>query len=378
MSEARPPNRAAVALFIDLENIRYSFQNVTGGFEPDLSAFMKIGQRYGRVVHAAAFADFSKHPDKVKTALNVAGISIRDIPLKTIKRGNQDFAQSSADMHMVMDIYETVINQPGVETFVICTGDGDFLRIVTTLRNHYDKRVTVVAVPTTISSVLESAADETVLLDMPDPILGGNNNHRRFENGTAKTFEELKHIIEPIIILMKKLPPNMYWTLKMLDRWVGNPRNQIPGTHTDRASAISFMVNNNLILREKKQREGRGEITESELNENDPVVREVLIRNGLLVVEPHHAGTQLTSEERQERVADIRGSLEKNGLLDGISPSTSSVEEEVTEPSVVSEELPARKPARRAVANKTATKKTAAKKSVAKKPADRKTARKAS
>ena len=53
-----------VGLFIDLENIRYSFLNVYQ-IEPNISGFIEKARKHGRVSAAMAYADFNEHPQWV-------------------------------------------------------------------------------------------------------------------------------------------------------------------------------------------------------------------------------------------------------------------------------------------------------------------------
>ena len=80
-----PTPAGEVGLFIDLENIRYSFLNVYH-IEPDVASFIEKARKHGRVSVALAYADFSEHPQWVRRALDVAGISARDIPVRRFVR----------------------------------------------------------------------------------------------------------------------------------------------------------------------------------------------------------------------------------------------------------------------------------------------------
>lgn len=137
-----------VGLFIDLENIRYSFLNVYQ-IEPNVSALIEKARKHGRVSVAMAYADFNEHPQWVRRGLDVAGIAARDIPVRRFLRDGQERLKSSADLHMLMDIMETALDRPQVSTYVIMTGDSDYIRVITWIKNRFDKRVIVSGVPGT-------------------------------------------------------------------------------------------------------------------------------------------------------------------------------------------------------------------------------------
>ncbi|MBI3537010.1 MAG: NYN domain-containing protein [Chloroflexi bacterium] len=149
-----------VALFIDFENIRYGLKN-NFNREPDPQMLMAKARKYGPVALANAYADFTEHPDMFRRKFEVAGISPRDIP-----RRSPDVAhKSSADMAMLMDIIDCLLDRPGVMTMMLMTGDSDFIRVVARARHRFGKKVIISGVPGSVSNDLISAADSA------DPVL---------------------------------------------------------------------------------------------------------------------------------------------------------------------------------------------------------------
>ncbi len=143
-----------VALFIDFENIRYGLKN-NYGREPEPQMLMAKARKYGPVALANAYADFTEHPDVFRRKFEVAGISPRDIP-----RRSPDVAhKSSADMAMLMDIIDCLLDRPGVMTLMLMTGDSDFIRVVARARHRFGKKVVIAGVPGSVSNDLVSAAD---------------------------------------------------------------------------------------------------------------------------------------------------------------------------------------------------------------------------
>jgi uncharacterized LabA/DUF88 family protein len=253
-----------VGLFIDLENIRYSFLNVYH-IEPDVASFIEKARKHGRVSVAMAYADFSEHPQWVRRALDVAGIAARDIPVRRFVRDGQDRLKSSADLHMLMDIMETALDRPQVSTYVIMTGDSDYIRVITWIKNRFDKRVIVSGVPGTISSDLVTAAGEADHL----------------EAGGDVAVDALQATIEAITLMMKRTtPPTGFWTIKLIDQWARDHRNGVPGNDPDKSNAITYMLRNGLMRRYKTVTDVR-EVTISELDETNPYVRDLLAAVGL-------------------------------------------------------------------------------------------------
>ena len=152
--------KSEVGLFVDFENIRFSLLNLYG-MEPDPQLLMEKARHYGPVAVAYAYADFNEHPPVFRRKLEVAGISARDVP-----RRSPDVAhKSSADMAMLMDIIDCLLDRPHVETLVLMTGDSDFIRAVARARHRFSKRVIISGVPGSVSADLIESAD------MADPII---------------------------------------------------------------------------------------------------------------------------------------------------------------------------------------------------------------
>ncbi len=250
--------RPQVALFIDLENIRYSFLSQFK-YEPDFKSLFGVARAEGPVSVAYAYADFSRHPEAVRRQLEALGITCRDTPVRVQQSNGETRVKSTVDPQMMLDILETALDRPQVKTFIVGTGDSDFLRIVTMLQNRFEKRVLVIGVPGTLSQDLAAAATDVINLE-PVVITGDNP------------------IVGAIVHLMRtKTPPVGFWTLPQLAKWANQTHNGVPGTDSERSAAISFMVQNGLIRQEVLPAEG--ELTErraSSIDEENELVKEIL------------------------------------------------------------------------------------------------------
>ena len=143
-----------VSLFIDFENIRYGMLN-NFGVEPDPQVLMDKARKYGPVAVAYAYADFTQHPSMYRRKLEVAGITPRDVP----RRSPDVVHKSSADMAMLMDIIDCLLDRPYVNTLILMTGDSDFIRVTARARYRFGKQVVIVGVPGSVSSDLIESAD---------------------------------------------------------------------------------------------------------------------------------------------------------------------------------------------------------------------------
>ena len=145
--------RKEVALFIDFENIRYGTLNAYG-VEPRASLLIETARKYGLVNIARAYADFEDFPSDVLRDLQVSGITAVNVQAHQV--GNRK--KSGADMDMLIDIIETMLDRSAIPTLLLMTGDRDFLRVVTMARNRFGKEVIISGVPGTVSYDLISAS----------------------------------------------------------------------------------------------------------------------------------------------------------------------------------------------------------------------------
>jgi uncharacterized LabA/DUF88 family protein len=84
-----------IALFIDFENIRYSLINVQHR-EPDPQELIGVARRFGTVMVARAYADWSRQPEFFKGSLTAAMIDRVDCPAKVRDRFRQNPLQGQA------------------------------------------------------------------------------------------------------------------------------------------------------------------------------------------------------------------------------------------------------------------------------------------
>lgn len=256
-----------VALFIDFENVRYGLLNAFGQ-EPDPHRLMEKARAYGRVVVASAYADFTEHPSYYRRTLEVAGILPRDIPKR--RSGGH---KSSADMVMLMDIVDCLLDRPSVETYILMTGDSDFIRVVTRARHRFGKKVVISAVPGTVSSDLVASADtEDPLIIEGAPIraAGASTDHPPLPEGT--TYEEAQ-LIRLIDYLEKNRP---YLTLNFIHSYAVSPTGRLRLTD-DLASRLldRFIEQKILICYEKELDDGRV-VTNLYMNREHAICRQVL------------------------------------------------------------------------------------------------------
>jgi len=132
---------------------------------------IQLAQKYGTVVHARAFADFEEPAlEREIPNLRSASIEVQHVP-NAVARGK---VKSYVDFFMLDDIYQTVLDRPEIDTFVLATGDGHFAGVVARLRFRLERHVIVVGAKGTISRELRQSAETVEELDFPTPVDEGD------------------------------------------------------------------------------------------------------------------------------------------------------------------------------------------------------------
>jgi uncharacterized LabA/DUF88 family protein len=241
-----------VALFVDWENIRYSMLNLHGQ-EPDPIKLRDKALKYGPLVVAKAYADFSEH-DGFRRRLDAAGIESEHYPLK-LTNGRR---QSSADLHMVIDIMDTVLDRPQVKTFMLMTGDRDFIRIAARLRNRFGKTVVISGVPGSLSHDLVQAGSLDDALEV------------------ISAYDRDKALIRKIDYYEMTRHEGFYPTFSNLTRFLQHPVNHQMIDPNFVQAKLSQFVADGILEREVIVTELGRELTVTRLNREHHLVREAL------------------------------------------------------------------------------------------------------
>jgi uncharacterized LabA/DUF88 family protein len=247
-----------VAVFVDFENIRYSTIN-SFGREPDPIQWRDKALKYGLMAVARAYADFDQHPPPVRTRLDVAGFEAQHYPAKrTIDQSGREKLSLRSDLNFALDIINTALARPDIRTFLLFTGDKDFIRLVTTLRNRLGKRVIICGVPGSVSPDLVAAAGEedslqmTQSLDVDVQVIRAIDNYiRQLHDGFVPTQSHMSRTL---------------W--RFLDRAI------LPSEHIE-AKVMEFLRKGILTKRQTVNGQGQ-ELVTTEINPAHPLVQEAL------------------------------------------------------------------------------------------------------
>ncbi len=253
-----------VALFLDFDNVRYGYLN-TYRREPDPQDLMAKACEYGRVVVAVAYADFTEHPLHYRRALEVAGITPRDIP----KRGGRRHA-SSAEMAMLMDIIDCLLDRPSVQTYVLMTGDSDFVRVVARARHRFGKQVVISGVPGTISQDLIASADKADLLIPEDVELAD-------EEGTPSALRVVSDAEVGLLKLIHFLEQNRpYMTLNFIHSYAVSPTGRLRLSDAEANRLLDVFIEDGLLIPFEKRLDDGRVVVNVRLNYDHHLARQIL------------------------------------------------------------------------------------------------------
>lgn len=253
-----------VALFLDFDNVRYGYLN-TYRREPGPQDLMAKARQYGRVVVAIAYADFTQHPDHYRHGLEVAGITPRDIP----KRGGQRHA-SSSEMAMLMDIIDCLLDRPSVQTYILMTGDSDFIRIVARARHRFGKRVIISGVPGTISQDLIASADDADLL-IPE---GVDLSEAASLSAALRTVSDAEVGLLKLIHFLEQNRP--YMTLNFIHSYAVSPTGRLRLSDAEANRLLDIFIEDGLLIPfEKRLNDGRV-VVNVRLNYEHHLTRQIL------------------------------------------------------------------------------------------------------
>jgi uncharacterized protein (TIGR00288 family) len=150
-------NNEDAVVFFDFENIVYSLRNRLGE-NPNFEVLMDKCQEYGRIVLARAYADWSRH-NTVIAPLQASGFDPVFVPTYFYESKEQKARKNAVDIHIAIEAVEVMYSQPHINTFILITGDKDFIPLANALRRN-GKTVIAIGVQGTTSPYMEQATDE--------------------------------------------------------------------------------------------------------------------------------------------------------------------------------------------------------------------------
>ncbi len=146
-----------VGLFIDFENLIYGLVDKygeQGAFELFKVHFLSdFAARYGVVCSAYAYADWRiKAVNQWQVDLYGRGVEL----VHVLGRGGKN----AVDIRMAIDLVESIYTQPLLDTYIVVSGDRDFLPVINALKRA-GKRVIALSTSRAMSKEMKRVCDET-------------------------------------------------------------------------------------------------------------------------------------------------------------------------------------------------------------------------
>lgn len=146
-----------VAVFLDLDNVVIGATEVNLTFDVNLLLDHIKQVTQGRVVLRYAYGDW-RQQEQIPRALAVAGFELQS----TVRLGHM--SKNLVDMQMVVDAMETLVDGHHFTTYVLITGDRDFVPLVSALRKR-GKQVVGIGLRHTTSQSLVDLCDLYIYYD---------------------------------------------------------------------------------------------------------------------------------------------------------------------------------------------------------------------
>ena len=152
MNSQKYEHQSDVAMFIDWENMHGFIRG-----KANISALKEVAEGYGRLVLAKAYADWREQRFQRDSQV-LYQIGIEPIYVPTGFKNN-------ADVKLSTDCIDLAYRNPSIDTYILVTGDGDFVHVANTLR-PMGKRVVAIAQSNNASSRLGDLVDTLLIYDI--------------------------------------------------------------------------------------------------------------------------------------------------------------------------------------------------------------------
>ena len=187
------------AIFIDWENIYISTVTEYGA-KPNVSAILEKAREYGRVVSATAYADWTDGDFRnAPPTLYSNGIIPRYISARYFPGGRSSKRRTnSIDVMLAVECSDFLHGHPQVDTYVLVTGDGDFIPLVMLLRSRGKKVVVIGVSEATSFHLIESADDFISYASLMEEERAARAREKEPKKKTADPYKELVRAVETL------------------------------------------------------------------------------------------------------------------------------------------------------------------------------------
>ena len=155
-----------IAIFLDLDNLVIGARDANLNFDVNLIIDAIKQRTGGRIVHRRAYSGNLRQDQKLMKELATAGFTTQ----AAVSLNN--FGKNLIDMYLVVDTMDTLVDGQEYSTYVLVTGDRDFVPLIHALRRR-GKHVIGVGLKHTTSESLMGMCDEYIYYEdmLPAPPL---------------------------------------------------------------------------------------------------------------------------------------------------------------------------------------------------------------
>lgn len=206
-----------VALFIDWENLKSSLSQAN--MRVNLTSLRETAETFGRLVIANAYADWQDEWHRSDPEnLYAAGIEPVYVPTRVVtESAGVRRRKNSVDIKLTADCVECCHNHPSIGTFILVSGDGDFIHMVNTLR-PYGKQVVAIGVSWSTSPRLADRVDQFLCYDRDvDPVDG----HRYRPDGPVANSREEAELRRSLDLVVEIIRSSQHGDRALLS-WIKN------------------------------------------------------------------------------------------------------------------------------------------------------------
>ncbi|MDQ5962346.1 MAG: hypothetical protein QG653_153 [Patescibacteria group bacterium] len=182
-----------VALFIDTQNLYHSAKNLYNA-KVNFGAVLQESIAKRKLIRAIAYVITTEAGDETQffEALTKIGIETKTKDLQVFYGGSK---KADWDVGMAVDAIRLA---PKVDTIILATGDGDFVPLVTFLKEHFGVQVEVISFGRSSSGKLRETCEDFIdMCEQPEKFLIGHRPRRQARAKQSKTgAKPAKHIEE--------------------------------------------------------------------------------------------------------------------------------------------------------------------------------------
>ncbi|MEN9880901.1 MAG: hypothetical protein RLZZ308_84 [Candidatus Parcubacteria bacterium] len=164
-----------VAMFIDTQNLYHSAKNLYNA-KVNFGAITETALAKRTLIRSIAYVITTEAGDETQffEALTKLGIETKTKDLQIFYGGSK---KADWDVGMAVDAIRLA---PKVDTIILATGDGDFVPLITFLKEHFGVQVEVISFGRSSSTKLREACEDFIdMCDHPEKFLIGYRAHRQ-------------------------------------------------------------------------------------------------------------------------------------------------------------------------------------------------------